>query len=363
MNEMIRVTAVMEIEEENKNDLLQAFLENYQTGNEMVIKENHAVITGKFVKQPDGIPRIIEIIIKNSKINTLVISEKLEIKDVIGDILGKGPVLQRKEMEVEKTKQNQTSQNEEEESKQNQTSKNEEEESKQNQTSKNEEEESKQNQTSKNEEEESKQKEKDFSLQLEAIAQKATNIEDFLKNVSDMFDFGKFRDQFEEILGFAMNRKPDEKIKWKNIEQYMSQKNKTFTDYNRIYIGGKVKEVTGKPLLDSLIKISSYKNYQFRKPDVEQYINNVLHEMEIEKAKGSEEIKEYIAKMLCVAVQEEKGDYRIWCEKAGIPEKDQLEVKVATASLFNDKMKVPGVDQMSTEGIVLELKDGLKNNK
>lgn len=337
MNEMIRVTAVMEIEEENKNDLLQAFMENYQTGNEMVIKENHAVITGKFVKQPDGIPRIIEIIIKNSKINTLVISEKLEIKDVIGDILGKEPVLQRKEMEVEKTKQNQTSQNEEEESKQ--------------------------NQTSKNEEDESKQKEKDFSLQLEAIAQKATNIEDFLKNVSDMFDFGKFRDQFEEILGFAMNRKPDEKIKWKNIEQYMSQKNKTFTDYNRIYIGGKVKEVTGKPLLDSLIKISSYKNYQFRKPDVEQYINNVLHEMEIEKAKGSEEIKEYIAKMLCVAVQEEKGDYRIWCEKAGIPEKDQLEVKVATASLFNDKMKVPGVDQMSTEGIVLELKDGLKNNK
>ncbi len=350
MNEMIRVTAVMEIEEENKNDLLQAFLENYQTGNEMVIKENHAVITGKFVKQPDGIPRIIEIIIKNSKINTLVISEKLEIKDVIGDILGKEPVLQRKEMEVEKTKQNQTSQNEEEESKQNQTSKNEEEESKQ-------------NQTSKNEEEKSKQKEKDFSLQLEAIAQKATNIEDFLKNVSDMFDFGKFRDQFEEILGFAMNRKPDEKIKWKNIEQYMSQKNKTFTDYNRIYIGGKVKEVTGKPLLDSLIKISSYKNYQFRKPDVEQYINNVLHEMKIEKAKGSEEIKEYIAKMLCVAVQEEKGDYRIWCEKAGIPEKNQLEVKVATASLFNDKMKVPGVDQMSTEGIVLELKDGLKNNK
>ena len=336
MNEMIRVTAVMEIEEENKNDLLQAFLENYQTGNEMVIKENHAVITGKFVKQPDGIPRIIEIIIKNSKINTLVISEKLEIKDVIGDILGKEPVLQRKEMEVEKTKQNQTSKNEEEESKQNQISQN---------------------------EEESKQKEKDFSLQLEAIAQKATNIEDFLKNVSDMFDFGKFRDQFEEILGFAMNRKPDEKIKWKNIEQYMSQKNKTFTDYNRIYIGGKVKEVTGKPLLDSLIKISSYKNYQFRKPDVEQYINNVLHEMKIEKAKGSEEIKEYIAKMLCVAVQEEKGDYRIWCEKAGIPEKDQLEVKVATASLFNDKMKVPGVDQMSTEGIVLELKDGLKNNK
>lgn len=336
MNEMIRVTAVMEIEEENKNDLLQAFMENYQTGNEMVIKENHAVITGKFVKQPDGIPRIIEIIIKNSKINTLVISEKLEIKDVIGDILGKEPVLQRKEMEVEKTKQNQTSQNEEEESKQNQISQN---------------------------EEESKQKEKDFSLQLESIAQKATNIEDFLKNVSDMFDFGKFRDQFEEILGFAMNRKPDEKIKWKNIEQYMSQKNKTFTDYNRMYIGGKVKEVTGKPLLDSLIKISSYKNYQFRKPDVEQYINNVLHEMEIEKAKGSEEIKEYIAKMLCVAVQEEKGDYRIWCEKAGIPEKDQLEVKVATASLFNDKMKVPGVDQMSTEGIVLELKDGLKNNK
>ena len=362
MNEMIRVTAVMEIEEENKNDLLQAFLENYQTGNEMVIKENHAVITGKFVKQPDGIPRIIEIIIKNSKINTLVISEKLEIKDVIGDILGKELVLQRKEMEVEKTKQNQTSQNEEEESKQNQTSKNEEEESKQNQTSKNEEEESKQNQISQNEEE-SKQKEKDFSLQLEAIAQKATNIEDFLKNVSDMFDLEKFRDQFEEILGFAMNRKPDEKIKWKNIEQYMSQKNKTFTDYNRMYIGGKVKEVTGKPLLDSLIKISSYKNYQFRKPDVEQYINNVLHEMEIEKAKGSEEIKEYIAKMLCVAVQEEKGDYRIWCEKAGIPEKDQLEVKVATASLFNDKMKVPGVDQMSTEGIVLELKDGLKNNK